>query len=1207
MSIIQHSELEYHSVLIMVDCQVENFDLHDLAKNIRLDSKLNEERVCIINNDRIVGKAMEICSTRLKNKINGVRGYGFVKVSYPSTKEIMTYTSPTELIFVGCFCIYCNVYGPYAHLETCQRPRKTSLQLSVGGIFQSISKLRPLLKMYNDTKDIRTFKELLTIKNITIEDLHRFKYQDKYSKQSDGKVNYQLKLSILKLIDGLKEEIKQNKKSDQFKCVKDYEILDIDKIKDEAYAEIDQDYIPTSNSSSINFSTKTNISISSIVSIPAKDKMNNFPGPVMITHRNQNGEGVTIRIRSNKDKTSCTVEMISNPYSEIDLYKEVLKRIEDTGVKLSVSNTVIKTMFSSNVLFDDPTKQIDMVKLTSYLWPENDYNGGNGVSIKMTHDYVISKLSIASKDHVDNDNYRYIYFTGNEKRWSGKNTEHLFRYTVSTNFEVHKNRMCIELLPVFINSENYLVAGPDKITLQLFSHGHFQLTFSYAKEKENCAIITNFQDTDTQLTHIQRTLTTISRNFTNMLLNLDTVEKNGRVIGYQLIIKRDTLKNEYLKMFCTRNGSMPYANRKNFRIEDKVNVFKNKTMTWNTTPGIIKDIFNDRYMVFYKGREFLISHQFLRRLESSNDQVCRLKESGGSLKQPKPYSFVYPGIQNGLDKIVFPLESITGRDNLRYLQPIECTSNHKVWLINFIFNGFTNTEREEQLICRFPYKNKMIKTKYDHFCGTFKPGTTDIGSKVFVKESKLKVVEKKKNKDKASDSYSTVSNYSAYSTYSVNSAYSNYSEPTGDGIEDGDCFDDEGSDSEYGSDSEKEETVFTTLIDNYSSDPIDNGDYIKVKIFDKYKTHGHGNDNIEVIYKVKKSNTDKTYEISGRYFHPCHIENRDFSGLRSVVKYYNDIRKLSGLNKITVKDVLLQCFVEADLVSNQTEHVYSNELILINRKFINDIDNKSVVEGITDSDKLIISIPATMNYLTHSVLEINNHSVVLNGEVMYKDSCNVIINDIVKFQGLLTTTAENNDDNDTNNTIIKKHLYLIDVIYDTEKEYVGNVAKEGKNRIVNAYKRLKKNDALKYLEQCGINLILGLEEYNNEYDHNSIYTSVYIGHKYGSPRYILPEYLYKGNIVLMVAKCYGNNMVQLGIYIHEKQKYTTLGYFIYMPGVKEKQYVQVKLNILPDGILYPGKPILNYCLVTKKEYLGQEKTLELFRYLVPTKTVHDDE
>ncbi len=81
--------------------------------------------------------------------------------------------------------------------------------------------------------------------------------------------------------------------------------------------------------------------------------------------------------------------------------------------------------------------------------------------------------------------------------------------------------------------------------------------------------------------------------------------------------------------------------------------------------------------------------------------------------------------------------------------------------------------------------------------------------------------------------------------------------------------------------------------------------YRYVKILDKYKTHGLGNDENKVYYKVIDSESDQLYDIIGTDFHPKYIESRYFCGVLN-----------SGLPIDIIKALIIECFKSMGLIYN---------------------------------------------------------------------------------------------------------------------------------------------------------------------------------------------------------------------------------------------------------------------------------------------------
>ncbi len=463
----------------------------------------------------------------------------------------------------------------------------------------------------------------------------------------------------------------------------------------------------------------------------------------------------------------------------------------------------------------------------------------------------------------------------------------------------------------------------------------------------------------------------------------------------------------------------------------------------------------------------------------SNDQVCRLCDNGVR-KHPLPYSFVEPVCQNGYNKIIKPF-GVVGRDNRFYPCPVEIKASDTTWLQNFIINGITPAERNIYMIGYAQKKNGigLFEKRLDPLCGTFKPGTTHIDSMVFVKKDSLENREKDEEKDEE--------------------------------------------------DEEKDEE------DEYS-------DYIKVKIIDKKKSHGKGNDEMVVSYTVECEDTTR-YTTIGKYFHPMHVENRDFIGFTELAKIKNS--KI-GTNA-NVKQLLLECFEKWNLIGYQETHVYSNSLKLV----YNEPEQLR-------KDQYRLIIPHTMNMLTHSVIVITKTELTINGILR---AHNTIDDDFkpVKLQCL---------------GYLKNTFYILDVI-DGGRD---------KHRIDEAKKYLELYDLINVYASIGINIIFKLNE------DAALSTKVYVDHSSTGQRYIIPGGVCSRLIVLPVVEvegCY----ISLGL--DDEPMFRT-----FLNGVSVGDYVRVKVNLLPSGFLRDDCTVLDPKKVNEDKYLGYEKTSELLEFIL---------
>ena len=168
-------------------------------------------------------------------------------------------------------------------------------------------------------------------------------------------------------------------------------------------------------------------------------------------------------------------------------------------------------------------------------------------------------------------------------------------------------------------------------------------TSAIAKKNDNVSIIKNddFKDPDDKVEIITSILNDVYNLICSHIKESLTIDP--------LILYDAPMKKVSDKIYPTVLGILPYAKRKKFIVGDKMNIFDDKLFKWLSTPAVITDIrtetnnqfpnLSDKiYIVSYKNKLLKLKHRNLRRSDSNNDQVCRLKENG-IYKVPIPYSF----------------------------------------------------------------------------------------------------------------------------------------------------------------------------------------------------------------------------------------------------------------------------------------------------------------------------------------------------------------------------------------------------------------------------------------------------------------------------------------------------------------------------------------------------------------------------------------
>ncbi len=457
-------------------------------------------------------------------------------------------------------------------------------------------------------------------------------------------------------------------------------------------------------------------------------------------------------------RSSGYVEIISNPWSDKYLYKILIDKINETSQQVNFKSLEIRTFFSSVNIKKNKEFNIDINKLYNYIWPnEKNIPISSYPMYKQNNNFYINHNTV----------YKYIVYKDNKSN----------------------NRLYIEFI-----KENY------KISVQFFSQGQIQFTFGF--ENYNLLFEDQYQIIDSEFNNIL--------DYIIKMLNELYIIDNNVCINIEK-------KNISSKIYETIDGCIPYSKVKKYRIGDKVNIYSFKKFKWSDKVGMISNIIDDKILVKFKNKTIESKINEIRKISINNDQVCRVKENG-VYRQPYPYSFIEGICPGGYDQLIKPYGINSRSDNKFYPCCIDVKQKDEEWLINFIFNGFTDKEKKDYLLL---YKN------IDIMCGTFKPGTCNIGSEVMVKY---------------------------------------------------------------------------------------NNKWEIAKIYDKYKSHGKGNDNIMVYYKLVKDEIE--FEATGRDFHPKYIENRNFDGIKDnleilekvlikldIIKDKNKINSVFNIDRLDILNI----------------------------------------------------------------------------------------------------------------------------------------------------------------------------------------------------------------------------------------------------------------------------------------------------------------
>lgn len=785
---------------------------------------------------------------------------------------------------------------------------------------------------------------------------------------------------------------------------------------------------------------RTNIAFSDIMILTKRDNTKFFAGPMMIKYKNGT-KNVTVRVRPN----GC-IELISNPWYDKYLYKKIIDRINNTSQKIKYIKGEMRTFFSSVTLFSNPRRTdtlngiqylLDVEQIYDYLWPRDNDN----IPIVRYPKEEINKTAFL-RTH-DNKLHQYEIFADKDSR----------------------NRIYIDF--TYFDEK----IGPFKISTQLFSQGQLQMTFGYTKR-------TNIQNIS------------IDSQFEIISKMYDEIHK---LILYHICNSSDptqfyiTQNKEFQakKIYETIDGCIPYSKRKKYLPNDKVHLFNYQSLTWPTKIWeVVRQIDNNYYNhlnnivqndnkydkidKYYEiiddwGEKKTVHLNDIRKMISNNDQVCRLKENG-IYRQPIPYSY-YGNTPGGYNQLIKPMGIIARSNNKFYPYCIDVKQEDEEWLISFILNGYTPLERRLFLV---------NPTDVDNFCGTFKPGTCQIGTNVVLEDGRV------------------------------------------------------------------------------------------VQIYDKYKIHGKGNDNIEVIYKVF-SEKDGEFEITGKDFSKNYIENRDFKGLLS-------------LNPDKLKEVMREALIALDLIRSTINiptaiNLSNPKQIINNCKLLTKLNFKEMID---DPMYEVSVIPYEYHNIVKGVVNANGEGVFL-----YIDRKGWKLSDD-KFKEEIIMRG----------TLIQNYG-IVEKFYHIDKFEAKSLSYYKKyEQIIN----ILKNHNIQYINDV-INIKLFLKQkIHFKYDNNTILFAssedIYIASNLNRPTIVLQT----------IEKCpQPNGSWKLGLVGNDGkvEKIKNLSNFeVEVEGAKLYDFVKIKPNLMFNYEFNPISPIIDIARVEKEDYVGYEKTKEHLEFLL---------
>ncbi len=561
------------------------------------------------------------------------------------------------------------------------------------------------------------------------------------------------------------------------------------------------------------------------------------------------------------------VELISNPWYSKYTYQDILKKINDTSQKVEFIEGDIRTFFSSVNLFNYPNYTLDLMKVFQYLWP-----------ITTTYPkYQIGK--------------GYYIFSENENI--------LYKYEIKTD-KNSKSRLYIELVKC-IRQDNEIIVGNYKISVQLFAQGHLQTTFGYYSDNAPK------YNLDEQFDIIQNLFVEVQQLFVYYLSKLILVEKD-------LVVSKEK-KKVSKKIFETVIGIMPYAKRKKFRIGDKCNVFNYGKKVWSTTEWIITNV----ETVEVKESELDIGAELTKEEEEANEAKVDKEDK---VLEELPFYNVADIDMPTLD-ILVPNSTSSNQLN----QPNQPNQPNKIFEIMYTLEISSSKKTKKIKKCRHSDLRK-VEPNNDQVCRLNENGiprqpypysfygSCPGGLDQYI--NPIGLISRSDNnfypfsETVSADDEKWIINFllNGFTRYEI---IKGFFDKMKNGVD------------IYCGTFKPGTALIGSIVD--IQHPTSN-EFVNVQIIDKNKTHGLGNDNNNVIYKVTAvdgidclhglDNMDmldildeddeslKNYfEITGANFNKHYLENRYFRGIMNM--------------NIDQHELLLRCAKKLHLIGQNTK------------------------------------------------------------------------------------------------------------------------------------------------------------------------------------------------------------------------------------------------------------------------------------------------
>lgn len=708
------SDLKYDNFMVQVECQKDNNLLEfgmNFAKAIKLD--VEESRTSkglfikqtIDGVEHIVKQPYEICSSARKiNKELTYEPVGFTKLTYKNdnnSNQDNVYSKPPDIIPTGCWCESCKQAGPFGHLNNCVNPHMVNLCLTDRGLQSCYNRLQ-INKLQETNRDLAdSFGKLMEL-NMDFK-----QFQKMYDNNTTTAKNY-------------------------------WKILM---------------YNPKF----------TNIKYGSVHTLSGPE--NFFIGPIVIQYH----APITHTKSSVRIYADGKIVIITCPWSQQKLYQTVIDKINSTNVTKEVvkyDNLTVRVTNGSFRLFPvTSNKGIKLDQVYNYFNPTDEHKapilnkGPKETIATMVGEQTIENSYTRNKNGINKDGIIYRYNIEDPKR----------------------GKMTISFVKCIFDGST-IEPSMYEITAQIYNTGIIQLIFAY--DKTSTVVVSHDgtleQQLDKQMNNIKKLFQEIKEL---MIYHFDQIGSGGSD-GSGVYFDKETKKTSNM-IYNTVPGVLPYAKKVNIRHGFLMEIYDEENEKWSGNYGYVvdqnknkntcnlvlstkiesynspnkitipknnlakikiddktayvlgkSDDNSENYDVVI-GEPVEFSREMLRvhiqdhkdgKIFQGSVQVCPKTEKNGVPMQPVPYSF-YGKCQGGASQYIDPI-GVRSRKDQRYYpccKDIGTDDNIKEYLVSFMMDGMSDEDIRTGNVIVGNINGVEIEDKY---AGTFKPGTTDIGSTI---------------------------------------------------------------------------------------------------------------------------------------------------------------------------------------------------------------------------------------------------------------------------------------------------------------------------------------------------------------------------------------------------------------------------------------------------------------------------------------------